>query len=395
MTYLKTACLVSFLCAAASPAVCSAAQNASATETSSSPVAYVYVSFTPQNSSVNEIAGYAAAPNGALSPLPGSPYTADVTTMTANGKFVFGSNVNGIGVDAYHIAANGALDLWQQTDVAQMNYRDCGASGPLFVDRTGSTLYDMEINGNECANNKYESLAIDGGNGSLKAMGSSTYTSWLYQAASFIGNNQYAYSVACIGNMYWAVFGEHRTSNGLLTPITNFQAKLPAAKAGDFWCPMQSAADSTNHLAMVLTSVSGSTFSQDGEPRVASFTAAANGSLSTTNTISGMPVTLVGSALSTKVSPNGTLLAVGGTAGLQLFHFRGAEHPTKFTNLVKTVEIDQVFWDNQNHLYAISQPSGKLFVFTVTPTSVTEAPGSPYNLGGPSSLIVETLPLQR
>jgi len=41
-----------------------------------------------------------------------------------------------------------------------------------------------------------------------------------------------------------------------------------------------------------------------------------------------------------------------------------------------------------NHLYAISTNSGKLFVFTVKPTSVTRAPGSPHNIPGAGSLIV-------
>lgn len=401
MNHIKAVCLVCLLCAAAGVSRTSAAQLESNDTTSgSSPAAYVYVLFTPKNSSVNEIAGYVAAANGALSPLPGSPYTADVTTMAVNGKYLFADNANQIDVNAYHIADNGALSLWQQTDTAKYNYKDCGSNGALFTDRTGKTLYDMEYDGNVCANNKYESLAIDSANGSLKPIGSSTYTTWLYQAATFLANNEYAYSVACKGYMYWAVFGEHRGTNGLLAPISNFQANLPARKSGDFWCPEHAAADATNHVAMVLQGVNGATFAPDGEAQIASFTAAANGNLSTTNTLADMPGTLVGTPLSTRMSPDGKLLAVGGSAGLQIFHFRGAEPPLKFTNLIKVVEIDQMFWDNQNHLYAISRPTGRLFVFTVTPTSVTEAPGSPYYLDSAhdyqlQNLAVQTLPLPR
>src|SRR5258708_38881480 len=58
------------------------------------PVAYVYVSGTPANSSVNEIAGYAAAANGKLTPLPGSPFNASVTSMAVNGLFLFGTNTD-------------------------------------------------------------------------------------------------------------------------------------------------------------------------------------------------------------------------------------------------------------------------------------------------------------
>jgi hypothetical protein len=51
-------------------------------------------------------------------------------------------------------------------------------------------------------------------------------------------------------------------------------------------------------------------------------------------------------------------------------------------------EIDQVFWDNSNHLYALSRNAGKLHVFTVTPTSHSEASGSPYTIANPANVIV-------
>jgi hypothetical protein len=47
-----------------------------------------------------------------------------------------------------------------------------------------------------------------------------------------------------------------------------------------------------------------------------------------------------------------------------------------------------VFWDNNNHLYAISQTEGKLFVFTITPTSFSQAPGSPYPIVNPQNITV-------
>ncbi|HWG19087.1 MAG TPA: hypothetical protein VG225_01070 [Terracidiphilus sp.] len=391
MNYLKMVCLSGSLCATAALVYPAAAQEP-ATTTTSGPAAYVYVSSTPKNSSVNEIIGYAAAPNGVLTALNGSPYTADVTTMAVNGKYLFGANKNGVYIDSYHIRSNGSLSLWEQTDVAKFNYNDCGSSGPLFLDHTGQTLYDMEFDANGCANNEYESLAVNKADGALSNIGSSTYTSWLYQAASFIGNNVYAYSVACIGNSYWTIFGEQRASNGLLTSIGNFKAPLPTPKSGDFWCPAQAAADPTDHVAMVMQPVNGSTFASDGGAQIASFTAASNGNLSTTNTRSTMPVTSVGTALSISMAPSGKLLAVGGSAGLQIFHFNGASAATKDTGLLTTAEIDQMFWDDQNHLYAISRSAGRLYVFTITPTSVSQAAGSPHAITGPQNIAVQPLP---
>jgi hypothetical protein len=51
-------------------------------------------------------------------------------------------------------------------------------------------------------------------------------------------------------------------------------------------------------------------------------------------------------------------------------------------------QIDQLYWDNDNHLFAISQSAGKLFVFTITPTSVSRAPGSPHKIASPTNVIV-------
>jgi hypothetical protein len=39
------------------------------------------------------------------------------------------------------------------------------------------------------------------------------------------------------------------------------------------------------------------------------------------------------------------------------------------------------------HLYVLG--ASKLYVFTATPTSVSQAPGSPYSIANPSALIVQ------
>jgi len=166
---------------------------------------------------------------------------------------------------------------------------------------------------------------------------------------------------------------------------------LPAPKDDDFYCPSQIAADPTNHVAMALQPVSGSTFSPDGGPQIGAFTAASNGDLSTANTSAQMPVGAVGAALSMAIGYSGELLAVGGSAGLQIFHFNGAGPATVATGLLTTDEIDQMFWDKANHLYAISTRKGKLHVYTITPTAHHEAPGSPHSIESPQNLAVQPL----
>jgi hypothetical protein len=50
------------------------------------------------------------------------------------------------------------------------------------------------------------------------------------------------------------------------------------------------------------------------------------------------------------------LLAVGGSGGLQVFHFNGRRPITRFTGLLSKDEVDQVAWDNDNHLSLRHQP---------------------------------------
>ena len=98
-----------------------------------------------------------------------------------------------------------------------------------------------------------------------------------------------------------------------------------------------------------------------------------------------MPAIAAGNVTYLKMAPSGKLLAVSGSGGLQVFHFNGASPITKFTGQLTKTPINQCFWDNANHLYAISISAGKLFVFTVTTTSASQAVGSPYSIGSPGS----------
>lgn len=381
MIRFSSACLLATLAAttlAVSPALAQ-------TENS---VAFVYVSSNPANSSTNEINAFAASSAGKLTPVTGSPFADDVTSMAVNGKYLFGSTRNGIYVASFAIEPDGALRWTTSNDIVRYNQSDCGISGPLFLDHTGASLYDMEFDGNACANNVYHSFAVNNASGQLHNLGGGPASSWFYLPATFIGNNVYAYTATCISNLYWQISGFKRASNGVLSQI-NLTAPLPAAKQGDFWCPSQAAADPTNHVAFTFQPVNASTFNSDGAAQLATYAADAAGNLHTTSTRANMPTTSVGSVTSLGMSPSGKLLAVGGSAGLQVFHFNGASPITHDTGLLTSQPIDQFFWDNANHLYAISRSAGKLYVFTITPTSATQASGSPYSIAHPQYIIVQ------
>jgi hypothetical protein len=387
MRIFLSACLIGpLLTLVASAQVTSPEVAAVQSSTANSPVAYVYVSNNPNNSSTNEIQAYAAAANGKLTPVSGSPFRDDVTSMATNGTYLFASTRNGIYIAQFLIEPNGALHWKRSTDIVKFNQGDCGNSGPLFTDRTGATVYDMEFR-SDCSNNSYHSLAIDKSSGKLANRGGSFGDAWLYLPASFIGNNVYAYTAGCIGNLYWEIGGFKRSSNGALKQI-NITSPLPAPKEGDFWCPSQTAVDAANHVAITMQAVD-QNFSPDGPPQLATYTADGAGNLRTTSTVHNMPQTSVGTVTDLKMAPSGKLLAVGGTAGLQVFHFNGSSPVTHDTGLITKTQIDQLFWDNNSHLYAISRGAGKLFVFTLTSAGATQAPGSPYSISHPQDIAVQ------
>ena len=60
---------------------------------STTPVAFVYVSNTP-GSGANKVNAYVAAANGKLTPVSGSPFADNLTSMVVNGKYLLGSNID-------------------------------------------------------------------------------------------------------------------------------------------------------------------------------------------------------------------------------------------------------------------------------------------------------------
>jgi len=369
-------------------------ENATATQSSTeatgtTPAAWVYVSSTPAGSSVSQIEAFVAAPNGKLTPMADSPFKENVSNMAVNGKYLFGTAGNGNSIDAYWMEGNGALTYSATTNTALPG--DCNPLGPLFLDHTGATLYDMEFRGDDCLNNTFVSFTVNKPSGKVKNIGNSTASDWLSLPASFIGNNVFAYSASCLGDMYWGIYGFKRGSSGLLTEIS-LTAAPPKPPTGYFYCPSQAAADPANHVAISMQPVNQLTFDPDKPPQLASYTADSKGNLSTTSTSANMPPTAVVDVTDLGMSPSGLLLAVSGSGGLQVFHFNGPKPITHDTGLLTTAEVDQLFWDNQNHLYAIGRTSNKLWVFTVTPTSYVQAPGSPYTINAPIAIIVQPMP---
>ena len=348
-----------------------------------SPVAFVYVSSNPGGNSP-QINAFAAASNGKLTPVSGSPFSANVQGMAVNGKYLFGTD--GIHIYSFSIAPDGGLEQVASINAQKFNGSNCGGPVALFLDHTGRTLYDEDFYGNICANNTYQSFAIDRSTGVLSYLGASDPSVVFNVPLSFIGNNVYAYGSSS-REYNSSIFGFRRNSDGTLTDLS-LNPPLPVAKKGDFFVTYGAAADPANHVAISVAPHNGSSWQQDGPPQLATYTADGSGNLNTRSTFSNMPAAAVQYVTNIQMSPSGKLLAVGGTAGLQIFHFNGGNPITHYTARLTTDEVDQLFWDESNHLYALSLTAGKLFVFTITPTSFSQAPGSPYNITSPQDIIV-------
>jgi hypothetical protein len=382
-------CLGAALSIASASAQVSPPASSQSDLSSSVPVAYVYVASSPGNGEPNVIVGYSATLNGALIPIPGSPFPQNVASMAVNGEYLMAvDNTSPPNIDTLQIGSNGALTYVTSTPCVQTG-NGCVAAGNLFFDHTGSDLYVMENQSDE--NNNTASYAVDKSSGALNYLGD-TITGVFpgdYTGTFFIGDNVYAYSADQSGCMYYNIYGFQRDSDGLLNSIsTQFNQPTPPPGIRGYY-PDLTVADPKSNLAFLEQPVNPPGCAP-GSLQIAVYTVDASGNIHTNSTYKDMPATLIKSPYDMKMSPSGQLLAVAGAEGLQVFHFNGANPVTHYSGLLTTDPIIQMFWDNSNHLYAISS-AGRLYVWTITPTKIVMAHGSPYSVTGPQYVIVQPL----
>lgn len=346
------------------------------------PAAFVYVSSTLPGGNASQVEGFSSDSTGQLTPLSGSPFALNVVSLAASGNYVFGTD--GTNLYSYAVASDGSISQADSIDVRQYNNPLSCSGGPshLFLDRTGATLYDLDYL-SDCANNSYQASSLDSASGSLNYLGATSATSPLFQQGlSFTGNNEFGFSASCYHDLP-EIFGFQRNSDGTLTLVTNL-GKIAPLPSNGMYCTWWAAADPASHLAVSLTPL-GSTPSA---PELAVYTVDGSGNVTVNSTANDMP-SIAGSGVNEmRISPAGQFLAVAEAPGLEVFNFNGANPITKLTGPLTSDNIDEVRWDNQNHLYAISDKTGNLYVFTLSTSGATPVAGSPYKISNAGDLTV-------
>jgi Divergent InlB B-repeat domain len=346
------------------------------------PSAFVYVSSTVSGGNTSQINGFSADSTGQLTPVSGSPFAVNMGSLAASGKYLFGTD--GVNLYSYAVASDGSISQTDSIDVRQYNNPLSCSGGPayLFLDRTGATLYNLDYL-SDCANNSYQSSSVGSASGTLSYLGMTSATSPVFQKTlTFIGNNEYGMGASCYRDLP-EIYGLQRNSDGTLTLATNL-GKIAPVPAGGNYCTWWAAADSANHLAVSLTPMGATT----SAPQLAVYTVDGSGNVTVNSTANDMP-SIAGNAVNElMMSPSSQFLAVAESSGLEVFNFNGANPITMLTGVLTADSIDEMRWDNQNHLYAISDTTGNLYVFTVSTSGATLVAGSPYKIANAGDLAV-------
>jgi hypothetical protein len=398
----KPASLVSFLALlSAGAAITQTPSGETSLEAkAAAPVAYVYVQTTE---GVNL---YDAATNGKLTLVSGSPFKTTGAMVGSNGKYFI--TLGKKFIYSYLIAANGAIG----EQVSTINSQDyaggtCGATNGAILDHTGHSLYVgiwNRIADSSGACSALQSFAIAKDSGALSFVDDADNGDQdTFTLPTLSSSDTFGYSVDADSQNPLSLIGFKRAANGGLN-AWGFKETDPKPEQGEGsgwgYYPWIANATPGDYLAAVVFEQQDAPDGEFSPFQLASYTLDSKGDLTSTNRSKDMPTPTV-CPTSLNMSHGGNLLAVAGrlegcgdglygSAGLQIFHFNGPAPITAFGKAISTVSIGQIHWDGSNHLYALSDSTNKLYVYTITPTSIAESPGSPYTIASPSSLVVVT-----
>ncbi|HTM15399.1 MAG TPA: Ig-like domain-containing protein [Terracidiphilus sp.] len=351
--------------------------------TAQSTSAYVYVQST---GSAGPVYGYSASSGGKLTAISGSPFKPGTAIVGSNKSefFTIGKTL----LHSWTVGSNGAIGA-QKSQIAFMNYSggSCGNTGDpvgpqAVLDHTGKSVYVLlQGNGDHlCTAYQTYNVNSDGSftfNGDTQvSVQSGGYTT----LPSILGNEKFAYadSFFTFNNQ---VIGFQRETSGTLQ---FFGSLNPTFSGSESYTAYRPDASPTQNFVVLQEYLNDSGF-----PQLGSFSVASDGTLTSTNTPSNMPTSALSSS-DQAFSPNGALFAIAGNlnpgSGIEIYNFNGASPLTLYKKLLTGTPIDRIAWDNSNHLYATSTQTSRLYVFTVTSTSVTQT--ASYSITSPVRLVV-------
>ena len=377
----------------------STSTEAAPAATTAAPIAHVYVGTT------KGIYFYDAAATGKLTLAKATPDAAAAGLLigvTGNTMITLGSYL----VHSYQLGSTGVIGKSISSIDTRKHYGGgpCGdgtgqTNGLAGLNHQGKNVYVTFPNQEGSCPNFIQTYDISKSgeltfNGGIATGGNAG--SGLFQQPTILQNDTFAYAAAdyaCCGGQYPQWMGYILAGNGEMQNwsfnLSNSNVTKPAG-----YYPFFVTAGVTNHIAAIVAKADPNNIDSYLPGQLASYTVDSHGDLSTTSTAANMPATLVGAGCcfgnAMNMSPSGKVLAVAGSGGVQVFHFNGGAPITAYSLLLTKDPISAIRWDDNNHLYALSSVSKKLYVFTVTSTLIAKVVGSPFTLptGTPNALVV-------
>lgn len=291
--------------------------------------------------------------NGSAQLVSGSPFTAAALTgaspqtlLAASANFVFASDTQNIAT--FRRSSNGALTVASSVSVSP----DAATIDTLTLDRTASSLY---AGAGRFGHGKY--FVFD--KGTHGQLTSASELSGLQSDGElqFDHSNKFAYTTYHAFLNLPEVTGQHcsfeaysRATDGTLNPFDP-QLSPPLGVAASDFCPASAASSALGYLAVAYRTV------QDnqgiGVHSIAVYRILNSGELLlVSNLVTTLDATL---PVTMKFDPSGTLLAVVGTQGIQLYKLISTGTLTKSGSPLYThTHFRDVRWDHSNHVITIS-----------------------------------------
>ena len=351
--------------------------------------AFAYVGSQPLTpNSTGQITGFVVASGGSAAPIPNSPLTGANSSLVSSSKYLVGTD--GTNLVSYSISSNGTLSPASTINGVAHNDTPNGSTvGALSLDRSGSSVYAGEVNFQGTDNDAFAMFNI-GSNGTLNFLANTAVNVNYHGFLSFTSDNHFSYGQGCYF-LGWDVYAFARNKDGTLSPVAT-NSNSPPTNDNIFRCPFASSASSTGYLALLM-STEGAGVSTSS---IALYKINADGSLTF------VPGSIVDAAHASNIEfdPTGTYLAAVTSAGLtpagvQIYQLSSAKLSPIGTVQNPETSFEIVKWDNSGHLYALSNESNALFIYSVNQGVLAPAPASPHMVSSPGSLaIVSTIQYQ-